>query len=66
VSDRTRRQPNGTFYERPFIDEDPIAVTHDDRRPPFDEIRESQAAYRTTNPLNDRLAPTRPSAVSAR
>ena len=43
--DGTMQQLNATFYQRLYLDDDPLAVVHDERKPPFDEIREAAEVY---------------------
>jgi site-specific DNA recombinase len=45
ASDGSRRQLNGTFYRRFYLNDDPLAVTWDELNPPFDEIREAVDVY---------------------
>ena len=44
--DETRRQLNSIFYKRFYIDDEPLAVTHDEPNPPFDEIHQAADVYR--------------------
>ena len=43
--DATRRQLNGTFYQRFYLNDDPLTVAAADLKPPFDEIRDATFAY---------------------
>ncbi len=43
--DETRRQLNATFYQRFYLDDDPLDVVRDELKPPFDEIREASVIY---------------------
>ncbi len=43
--DETRRQLNATFYQRFYVDDEPLGVAEDELRPPFDEIRDASVAY---------------------
>jgi site-specific DNA recombinase len=43
--DDTRQQLNGTFFERFYLDDEPLTVVKDERKPPFDEIQQAAWAY---------------------
>ena len=45
VPDSTRQHLNGAFFERFYIDDEPIRVTRVVRRAPVDEILEAVVAY---------------------
>jgi site-specific DNA recombinase len=44
--DDARRQLNEAFFRRFYLDDDPVAVVSDERKPPFDEIRDANQVYR--------------------
>ena len=46
ASDNTRQQINATFFERFYLDDEPLAVVSDRRKPPFDEIATAGETYR--------------------
>ena len=43
--DNTRRQLNSTFYQRFYLDDEPLTVRQDELKPPFDEIRDAAVVY---------------------
>jgi site-specific DNA recombinase len=45
ASDETRRQLNATFYRRFYLNDDPLAVTRDELKPPFGEIKQAVDVY---------------------
>ena len=45
MPDATRRHLNETFFERFFLDDEPVRVTQELRRKPFDEFPEAVAAH---------------------
>jgi site-specific DNA recombinase len=61
-ADSVREQLNRTFYERFYIDDEPLAVADEIRRPPFDELGDSFSTYNrykelsgcSTNAQNER------------
>ena len=44
--DDTRQQLNATFFERFYLDDEPLAVVRDRRKPPFDELQATSWVYR--------------------
>lgn len=73
-NDETRRQLNSAFYERFYIDDDPLKVAHSDLKPPFDEVVAAFATYerykdrtprrRPARQVEARLAPERTRAIT--
>lgn len=45
ATDDIRRQLNETFFQRFYLEDNPLAVVKDDRKPPFDEIQDANLAY---------------------
>ena len=44
--DSTRQQLNATFFEKFYLDDEPLNVLSDQRKPPFDEVAAATATYR--------------------
>lgn len=49
--DDTRQQLNATFFERFYLDEEPLAVVGDQRKSPFDEFQQASWAYQNYKAL---------------